>query len=123
MNEAFKDFTEWLKALKDASREAVIIVEGKNDEKALRKFSIRNVLTLSGKRFADIPDMLEGKWNKVILLIDLDPKGEKIHQKLKELLREQGFEVDENFRNFLKKLNIIYIEELDEGKNAKTPNS
>jgi len=123
MKEEFKDFTEWLNELKEASKEAVIIVEGKNDEKALKRFSIKNILTLSGKRFADIPDILEGKWNKVILLLDLDPKGEKFHKKLKELLQEQGFEVYENFRNFLKKMNIIYIEEIHEGKIAKTSDS
>jgi len=62
--------------------------------------------------------MLEGKWDKVILLFDLDPHGERINTKMKELLASQGFLVDENFRNFLKKWNIIHIEEINGGKNS-----
>jgi len=37
---------------------------------------------------------------------------------MKELLASQGFLVDENFRNFLKKWNIIHIEEINGGKNS-----
>ena len=116
----FKDLNDWIKKLKDASKEAVILVEGKNDKKALEKFSIKNVIDLSGRRYADIPDILEGKTNKVILLFDLDPHGERINTKIKELLSSQGFSIDENFRNFLKKLDIIHIEDLyGEGKKGK----
>ncbi|AAC07832.1 toprim domain-containing protein [Aquifex aeolicus] len=113
-----RNLSEWIKELKKASREAVILVEGKNDKKALSKFSIKNVIDLSGKRYADVVDMLEGKWEKVILLFDLDTHGERINQKMKELLSSQGFLVDENFRNFLKKWNIIHIEEINGGKNS-----
>ena len=64
--------------------------------------------------------MLEGKANKVILLFDLDDHGERINKKIKELLSSQGFEVVEDFRNFLRELNIIHIEDLDgEGSTFK----
>jgi len=33
MNKDFKDFKEWLKELKKESKEAIILVEGKNDKK------------------------------------------------------------------------------------------
>ncbi|RUM31151.1 MAG: topoisomerase [Aquifex sp.] len=123
MNEDFKDFKEWLKELKKESKEAIILVEGKNDKKALNRFSIKNILDLSGKRFSDIPDLLEGKWEKVILLFDLDPHGERINQKIKELLSSQGFIVEEKFRNFLKKLNIIHIEDINGRENEKVKDS
>jgi len=123
MSQDFKDFKEWLKELKKESRGAIILVEGKNDKRALNKFSIENILDLSGKRFSDIPDLLEGKWKKVVLLFDLDPHGERINQKIKELLSSQGFIVEEKFRNFLKKLNIIHIEDINGGENEKVKDS
>lgn len=123
MSQDFKDFKEWLKELKKESRGAIILVEGKNDKRALNKFSIENILDLSGKRFSDIPDLLEGKWKKVVLLFDLDPHGERINQKIKELLNSQGFIVEEKFRNFLKKLNIIHIEDINGGENEKVKDS
>jgi len=109
----FKDLVDWIKKLKEFQKEAIILVEGKNDKKALAKFSIKNVLDLSGKRYGDLIDLLEGKTEKVVLLFDLDPHGERINQKIKKLLTSQGFEVIEDFRNFLKKLNIIHIEDLN----------
>ncbi|WP_461829250.1 toprim domain-containing protein [Aquifex sp.] len=116
----FKDLNDWIKKLKEFQREAVVLVEGKNDKRALAKFSIKNVIDLSGKRYADVVDILEGRAEKVILLFDLDPHGERINRKIKELLTSQGFEVIEDFRNFLKELNIIHIEDLDgEGKALK----
>ena len=118
----FKDLKDWIKKLKEIQGEAIILVEGKNDKKALARFSIKNVIDLSGKRYADVVDLLEGKTEKVVLLFDLDPHGERINEKVKELLTSQGFVVIEDFRNFLRKLNIIHIEDLD-GKGKASKNS
>ena len=118
----FRNLNDWIKKLKEIQSEAIILVEGKNDKKALAKFSIKNVLDLSGKRYADLVDLLEGKTEKVVLLFDLDPHGERINEKVKELLTSQGFVVIEDFRNFLRKLNIIHIEDLD-GKGKASKNS
>ena len=116
----FENLKDWIKKLKEIQEEAIILVEGKNDKRALLRFSIKNVLDLSGKRYADILDMLENKTEKVVLLFDLDSHGERINSKMKDLLTSQGFEVIEDFRNFLKELNIIHIEDLDgEGKTFK----
>jgi len=113
------DFKEWIKELREASRSAVVLVEGKKDEEALKKFFVKNVMTLAGKRFSDLPDLLEKRSRKVILLFDLDEGGEKILSKVKEVLQEQGFETEEKFREALKDLRIIHIEDLnEEGRKA-----
>ncbi len=108
----FKNFADWLKKLKSHSRNLVILVEGKRDVQALKKYGIRNIMDLSGKRFADIPDLLEGKYSGVILLFDLDEKGERINSNIGKILRSQGFEVREDFREFLRGEGIRNIEEL-----------
>lgn len=118
----FKDFSDWLRKLRDFSDRYPVLVEGKNDQRALRRYGIKNVITLSGKRFSDIPDILEGTSEGAILLFDLDPHGERINEKIRKLLRSQGFLVIEDFREYLKGAGIIHIEGLigDEGKDSNT---
>lgn len=108
----FKDFKDWLKKLKMASENLVVLVEGKRDVQALEKYGIRNIMDLSGKRFADIPDLIEGKYEGAILLFDLDEKGERINSNMGQILRSQGFVVMEDFREFLKEKGIEYIEDI-----------
>ncbi len=110
----FKDFKEWVRELRRRSREFIVLVEGKRDILALRKYGIRNIMDLSGKRFADIPDMLEGKTRGVILLFDLDDAGERINSNMKEILSSQGFEVDEDFREYLREMGVENVEDIKE---------
>ncbi len=108
----FKSLPDWLGKLREHSKRYPVLVEGKRDEEALKRYRIRNIISLSGKRFADLPDILEGRWEGAILLYDLDEHGERINRKVGELLRSQGFEVIEDFREYLREAGIIHIEEL-----------
>ncbi len=108
----FKNFGDWLRKLKETSEDFVILVEGKRDVLALRKYGIRNIMDLSGKRFADIPDIIEGKYKGAVLLFDLDDRGERINSNIGNILRSQGFEVIEDFREYLKKIGIENVEDL-----------
>ena len=117
----FKSFSEWVRALRETSRSYPVLVEGKRDVQALRRLGIRNVISLSGRRFADIPDLLEGKFEGAVLLFDLDPQGERINEKISKLLRSQGFLVIEDFREYLRGAGIIHIEELLEYGKGQGP--
>ncbi len=119
----FKNFSDWLGKLRSLSEELAVIVEGKNDLRALSRYGVKNVITLSGKRFSDIPDLLEGRFRGAVLLLDLDPKGERMNRKLGELLTSQGFLVNEDFREYLRQAGIIHIEELAEAGNGKDQGS
>ncbi|WP_457600380.1 toprim domain-containing protein [Hydrogenivirga sp.] len=119
----FKDFSDWVRRLRDLSLKYPVLVEGKNDLRALRRYGIRNVVPLSGKRFADIPDLIEPVSEGAILLYDLDPHGERINRKVKDLLSSQGFVVIEDFREYLREAGIIHIEELAEVRYGKDKNS
>ncbi len=110
----FRDFREWVRELRERSREFIVLVEGKRDVLALRKYGIRNIMDLSGKRFADIPDMLEGKTRGVILLFDLDDAGERINSNMKDILSSQGFKVDEDFREYLREIGVENVEDIKE---------
>ncbi len=108
----FRDFSHWKKKLRDMSRTYAVLVEGKRDLQALRRMGVSNIIPLAGKRVAEIPDLLEGKFEGAILLYDLDAHGERINRKVKELLSSQGFHTFEDFREFLRTEGIIHIEEL-----------
>ncbi|MFN3598342.1 MAG: toprim domain-containing protein [Aquificaceae bacterium] len=103
---------EWIKRLREASKSSAVLVEGKRDRRALAKFGIKNLFTLEGKRFSDLPDFLEG-YREVILLFDLDKHGERINQKVKTLLGSQGYILIEEFREELRKIGILYVEDID----------
>ena len=119
----FKDLKEWLSRLRELSESYPVLVEGKNDVRALKRYGVHNVIPLSGKRFADIPDLLERTSDGAILLYDLDPHGERINSKVRGLLRSQGFKVIEDFREYLREAGIIHIEELAEVRHGKTEGS
>ncbi|MFN3870504.1 MAG: toprim domain-containing protein [Aquificaceae bacterium] len=103
---------DWIKRLKEASKSRAVLVEGKRDREALVKLGVRNIFTLEGKRFSDLPDLLEG-YREVILLFDLDKHGERINQRVKTLLASQGYILIEEFREELRKNGILYVEDLN----------
>jgi len=101
----------WIQRLREASKDRAVLVEGKRDKQALSKLGIKNVFTLEGKRFADLPDLLEG-YSEVILLFDLDKHGERIKEKVKTLLGSQGYILIEEFREELRAMGILYVEDI-----------
>lgn len=103
---------DWKKRLRDASQSRAVLVEGKRDRWALQKFGVKNIFTLEGKRFTDLPDLLEG-FGEVILLFDLDKHGERINAKVKEILEKQGYILIEDFREELRNKGILYVEDID----------
>ncbi len=116
---SFKDLSEWFRKLREVSETYPVLVEGRRDAQALKRFGVRNVITLSGKRFADVADLLEERAEGVVLLCDLDPQGERISARIGQLLRSQGFLVFEEFREYLREKGIIHIEDLTEVRYGK----
>jgi len=108
-----EDIYTFLKELREASQRMAILVEGKRDKQALERFGIKNIFTLGGKRFTDLPDLLEG-FSEVILLFDLDKQGEKINRKVKDILASQGYILIEDFRERMREMDILFVEELYE---------
>ena len=112
MRESAEIFFEFVKHLKEKSKSIPVIVEGKNDEKILRRFGVKNIRTLSGKNYFDLLEELPENTEEVILLTDTDKQGEKIFKKLKSIFESQNIKVDGSFREFLKKFGIKEVENL-----------
>jgi 5S rRNA maturation endonuclease (ribonuclease M5) len=113
--------SELLDKLRELSKTAVVVVEGKRDKEALKKLGIENVITIAGKRLTDLADILEGT-PQVIPLFDLDEHGERIHKKVVAILSSQGYILIDEFREKLKEFGVICVEDLYEKvRGAKKP--
>lgn len=88
----------------------LIIVEGKNDKKALNELGLKNIITLSKEPLFSIVEQIDDK--EVIILTDFDKEGKKLYQSLKHDLQEKGVKIDDKLRRILSKSKITHIEGL-----------
>lgn len=104
-------FEEWLSALR---REKIpIIVEGKNDKKALEYFDIPNVITLEKHALFEIIEKITDSSDAVIILTDLDKEGKKYYSKLSTEFGKRGVRIMNKYREFLfEKTSLTQIEGL-----------
>lgn len=79
----------------------IVVVEGIKDERALRLFGIKNIVTLSRKPLFQIVEEVSAKTRDVVILTDLDRKGKELYGKLNSAFQREGVKVDDEFRNFL----------------------
>ena len=106
--EELDKLNSWVENLKEASETKTILVEGKNDKKALEIFDIKNVFYLKGPLFKNV-ETIASKSKECILLMDLDAEGRKLHAKLLTDLQANGVKVNTRFRKllFAKKIRTI----------------
>jgi|YNPBryunderm2012_1023409.scaffolds.fasta_scaffold00501_9 5S rRNA maturation endonuclease (ribonuclease M5) len=106
---------EVLHYLYEINKIVPIIVEGKKDKKALREIGLEGeIITLhSGKSIYEFTETIAQKFEKVVLLIDWDEKGEELYSKVGENL--QGMWEDfASIRELLKLLCQKEIAEIEE---------
>nr|MCK4930509.1 hypothetical protein [Nanoarchaeota archaeon] len=109
MNQEQKEVIEELYELIDKLKNTPVIVEGKNDEKALKELGFERVITLNKALYKVVEEIND---KKVIVLTDLDKKGKQIYGKLKKDLNKRGILVDDKLRNLLFKTKLRQIEGL-----------
>lgn len=113
--EALEDI---IASLQEASAEgAVIIVEGRRDESALRSLGIGGpVMTASYRSALDLAEDVSRNYSKIIMLTDWDEKGEEMALNIEQHLRSVGSKADMDIRSRLKRLvrkEIKDVESLD----------
>ena len=116
--EKVKDVKPLIEALEKIKQENIrIIVEGKKDKKALNEVGIDNIFVLHsiGKSLESTMDQFMSHLEKketIIILTDLDKKGEEYYSIVKDDLIKNGFKVDDSLRKLLSKMGISHIEGL-----------
>ncbi|MDD5178163.1 MAG: toprim domain-containing protein [Candidatus Nanoarchaeia archaeon] len=86
----------------------LVIVEGKNDEKALKEIGIKRVYAINRKAIYKVVDEINEK--EVVILTDLDPEGKKLYSILRNQLQTKGVKINNKLREFLFKTELRQIE-------------
>ena len=95
-------------------REGWIVVEGQKDRNALKALACNNVLTVSGNLRITSKKLSEKDVDKVIVLTDLDSRGDELLVETREELERYGISVDDNIRKQISGvLNVKYFENIE----------
>ena len=87
-----------------------IIVEGRNDKKALQELGLENIFTLNMPLFK-IVERISGK--EVVILTDLDKKGKQLYRRIQHDCIHHGIKVNNRLRHFLfRETQLSHIEGL-----------
>ncbi|NYZ79904.1 toprim domain-containing protein [Candidatus Micrarchaeota archaeon] len=88
-----------------------VIVEGKNDKKAMETFGVKNAVLIHTGTLQKLAETTTSK--KVILITDYDRRGEILKKTLSELFKNEGITVDHEYRKRIRRLTgFITVEEL-----------
>ncbi|MFP4000663.1 MAG: toprim domain-containing protein [Thermoplasmata archaeon] len=109
LKEELEGVLDIIEEIKNEDKDIPIIVEGKNDVKALKDLGIeRKIVKIKkGKSIIRIIEGLRRKYEKVIILTDWDPTGRKLCYDIKKACQSNDIEYDLDYRKrivkFLKK--------------------
>ena len=106
-----KDFDteKFLKILADLS-DYMVIVEGKNDEKALKRLGQRNIIAINRRPLYRVAGIADSKNNEVVILTDFDDKGKELNSKLSSFIK--NVKINSGLRKRFGSLGIYRIEDL-----------
>ena len=84
---------ELINQLSQKAQTAVIVVEGKNDKKALQKMGVKGdffLLKNIRKSLRECAEQIAQNHNKAILCLDFDKTGRDLTKKMKTNLQKEG---------------------------------
>lgn len=111
----YEKIIEELEDLRELSREVPVVVEGKNDEKALRDLGIEGEIfhISAGTPFYEFCEEIAARCNDVILFTDTDKEGQKVAKRFKGQMSQMGVRVNERFQlSLMGKLDTHHAEHL-----------
>ena len=92
----------------------IVFVEGKRDKQAMQRLGGRRIYTISGRIPAVCEEVANDKVEKVIILSDLDRRGNEMVEKACEELARYSIKCDREQRlQFGRILKVKYFESLD----------
>lgn len=88
-----------LEKLNEKAKNAVLVVEGKQDVAALEPLVNADFFLLQDvkKSLYENAEKIAASYKKAILLLDADPKGRQLTKKMTGYLRQNGVDVDNSF--------------------------
>ncbi|MBU2560067.1 toprim domain-containing protein [archaeon] len=113
--EKYENIIEELERLREQSREIPVVVEGRNDERALRNLGIEGEIfqMSTGTPFYAFCEEITKDYKDVILFTDTDSEGQKLAKKFKREMSQRGVRVNDRFRaSLMGKLDTHQVEHL-----------
>lgn len=110
----YEELIEHVEELKELSSSVPIIVEGKNDEEALRSLGVEaEYHWISIAPFHEFCDAMAKHYDEVILFTDMDSAGRELARRLKAALTHRGLRVHDKFRPLIMgKLDTHHVEDI-----------
>ena len=90
---------DYLEQIKE--RKTLVIVEGKKDVSALKKFGIKRIKPLSKRAIYKVVEEVAENNKECIILTDLDKEGKRLYKMLNHDLNQHGVRINKKFRQFI----------------------
>ena len=106
---------ELINELKTLKSNEIIVVEGKNDRRALRKLGVESKIFLlhNYKSLVEVSESL-AKYDNVILMLDTDPAGRELTKQMQNHLQAQGAKINTKLgKTLLRMARCRTVESLD----------
>jgi 5S rRNA maturation endonuclease (ribonuclease M5) len=103
---------EKLKLIIELLKDKLVIVEGKRDEKVLRKFGLDNVFAINGEPLYEVANNIVNTSVRIVILTDFDRRGRLINERLNYLLNKRRKRPDKKLRCMVMCLHRENIEDL-----------
>ncbi len=98
----------------EKAKKNLIIVEGKNDEKALKELGFQEIFIINetGRSLNEGIELIEqtAHKRKVCILTDFDKRGKMLFMRIKSGLAERRIKMDNTLRGALLKCGVSHIE-------------
>ncbi|XGI83070.1 toprim domain-containing protein [Halorutilales archaeon Cl-col2-1] len=114
--ERLRRFDSVLDEINAESDDAVIVVEGRNDEEALRDLGIdADYVRVSGngRSLSETAVHISTSYSSAVLLTDWDEHGDTLHSELKDLLEAYGVSPVTRYRGRLRSLSAKEVYDVE----------
>jgi len=106
-------YQECLLEVMNELKEYAVVVEGKNDQKALAKLGVKSIPIQGMPLDAFVENLGRKNVSEVVLLVDYDREGQKIFLKLKKLLQKYRIKCNARLRRKLMQFGRTRIEDFN----------
>jgi len=104
------DILDHLQALEENG--ILVIVEGREDKRALQHFGLSSILVFYTKPFYKIMETIQEQ-EEIAILTDLDQQGRKLYMRIKDECSRKGVKFNNELRHFLfRETSLRHIEGL-----------
>ncbi len=93
-------FISWIKHLRNASRDRIILVQQKQDMKKLMELGVKNIIYLTEPRYK-VVEQIAAKGKECVLLFNVNKRSDELCERTRAELMENGVKVNTRFRKLL----------------------